>query len=284
MFDKKLEIFIIFLVFYFNKLCFMKKYIISLIILFIFILSSGISHATILEKKYIVKGLILAKANLIKKSVEGEKYVDAIDIFFRKYWTNSQKMQDVLQKIPSIRKKLWNASQDKTILRIINYIEYKAAYLSIKTPEKPKNPHSRDIQNANTLNKINTLSSIIDTLVSHEDITLKEIVWKKIASRTGTGSQWIIGYPNYSLLWITKDNYQDSFDNEFFIVYHYITDIAYGDQYYYQILGYTQSWDFQKTAIIKWNYSPRNSSYPDSLFIDDVSKNAILDGDIFSIK
>ena len=250
------------------------------------IFSVAYVNAAALEKKVIVKGLILAKVDLLKNSKSGKQYAEWLDAFFIKYEKDSDKIDGILSRIPAIKSKLGSSREHQDILRIVNYIEYKALYLnlwSVVAP-KPKDPTTWDTENSQTSININTIKAQIDVLYWSGSIVLKDIVGTQIANRTSTGSEWIIGYPDYSKLWIKKDDYSDSFDNEFFVVYHYITDATYWDQYYYQILGYTQTWDKQKTALVKWNYSPKNSTYPDSLFVDSDSKNAILDGDTFSIQ
>lgn len=266
----------------------MKKYIVFLCI--VLGLFSGVTTTSwaAMGKNLIAKKLILSKVDLIKNSPRGNEYITALDTFFVKYPADSVKMQDMLARIPAIRTKLGNSTQHKEILRIINYIEYKAAYLSISIPstppEEPKLPTGQELENTQTIDQIDALNNTIKNLTASGTIVLKDIVGVELANRTATGSEWIIGYPNYANLGLKKEDYQDSLEDEYIVVYHFITDEAHGDRYYYQILGYTQTGINQKTAVIRWNYSQLNSTYPTSLFVDSQSKNAILDGDVFSIK
>lgn len=266
----------------------MKKYIVFLcIVLGLFSGVTTTSWAT-MEKNIIAKKLILSKVDLVKNSPNGKNYIVALDAFFEKYPADSVKIQDMLKRIPGIRSKLWSSAQHKEILRIINYIEYKAAYLSITLPttppEEPKLPTGQELENTQTIAQIKTLASKIEIYITENGTTsFQDIIGVELSNRTSTGSQWVIWYPNYANLEIKKEDYQDSLEDEYIIVYHIISDSINTDQYYYQILGYTQTAIKEKTAVVWWNYHQIDSTYPVSLFVDSQSKNAILDGDVFSI-
>jgi len=72
----------------------MKKLLALLVFLLSIFTFIEVSHATVtLEKKVIVKNLILAKSELRKNVSNAESYITELDSFFEKYKDDSEKLE-----------------------------------------------------------------------------------------------------------------------------------------------------------------------------------------------
>lgn len=230
------------------------------------------------KNKNITKNLLLARFDLVQSMTDGKTYALAIDSYFETYKNDAEKIQDTIEKMVEAEKKLWNSLADRQTLLLVKYIQYRGSYALLSvSEEKPEEPET--YSNSGAIASIWDLSDTIKNNYLSSKTQFQSIVGETLQIKNKENEEWIMGYPNYSELGIKKSEYLDAYGHEFVIV-----TLAQADTLYYQILGYTEKSETEKTALIRGNYSPKDSTYPISLFINPDTSTPIENGDTLLVK
>jgi hypothetical protein len=107
----------------------MKKLLLVWIILWTIFSLIHVSYAvTSFEKNVVTKNFILAKTELRKNVTGWERFITLIDDVFIKNITQTEQLELIITRVQERKAKLWAGTKNKTIQRILEYIEYRASY------------------------------------------------------------------------------------------------------------------------------------------------------------